>query len=244
MSVIAKFKSQIDYCPYCGSHDFSAQPGFLAHAGASFINEAVDAYCESHTGVSPSDFDITLANPEDFAKNYICHSCGEKFTNAECVDVFYEGDDYSPGDDIEYLVENVFEAVTGYDAYSIDRDEELSNFLIYQSLSNFESNLMFVFGTKNLKNPFGSADADEVTFNEIVKFYEDIRDELDEYANLPMIDKLGLRKQLEEGKEMLNQIRGSKLVNDTISSVNDAVKHLGIDEDLKTIKKGLFSLFE
>lgn len=244
MSIIAKFQDTIDHCPLCGSDDFSALPGFVAHAGASFVNELVDDFCESHTGVSPSDFDISIVDPEDLAKNYICHSCGKQFTKAKCVYISFEGEDYQPGDNIEYKIDEVFEVCTGMSIYDCDMDAPIKDFLIYNQFNNLELNLCSVFPTHAREFIFPFDDDEKKSINDLIKFYEDKRAELDEYANLPVIDKLGLREHVEKGKEIVEQVRNNKAVTETMSSAKEFIKRSGMEDDLKIMKKGFFSLFD
>lgn len=246
MSITAKFIEKVDYCPHCGSKLFTPKVGFKEKVLSKGINEAVDYACEQYTYLKASDF-VEVTNPEDFAKEYLCDNCRKIFTRADCLHISYQGDDYKPGDDIEYLVIDIFEHSTCVSV--TDTSKRINSLTNYQGRRNFEANLASTLPTNELVifediADFVGVDVEDLTICQIINYYRSHVNELDEYANLSFIDKVGLRETSDKAKQIVSKVSSSNEIKDTISAAKDIAKGMGIDDKeikaMKNIFKGWF----
>lgn len=248
MSITAKFIEKVDYCPHCGSRYFSPIVGWKAKASSWAVKTAINSVCKKFTGgmLKASDF-VEVANPEDFAKEYLCDNCRKIYTRADCLIISYEGDDYKPGDDIEYLVIDIFEHSTCVSV--TDTSKRINSLTNYQGRRNFEANLASTLPTNELVifediADFVGVDVEDLTICQIINYYRSHVNELDEYANLSFIDKVGLRETADKAKQIVSKVSSSNEIKETISAAKDIAKGMGIDnKEIKAMKnmfKGWF----
>ncbi len=263
MSIVAKFMDKIEYCPHCGSATFHPVLGFKQKISAGVVNgivdECVNNYCKAHIGVSPEDFniDLTIIDPQDLASEYQCDCCNDTFCKGDCVCIEYDGEDYKPGDDIEKLVIDIFEQTTGiyFPEMELPIREQLPEYIDYW---NFEYNCIWALMTKefvffnDIEDEL-NVESSHLTLNHIVKYYCAHRKDLDEYANMSIIEKLGYKKEYDQLKEksklVSDQLKEkSKLVtsSETFKKTTSIVKDtLGLeDKDIKKAKSFFKSLFD
>ena len=248
MSIAAHFIDKVEFCPHCGSHSFEPQIGWKAKAGSWAINKAIDTACKKMSGgwLKPSYF-VEVTNPEDFTNEFACDDCYKKFTRADCLYIDYMEDEYKPGDDIEELVTDIFEHSTGI--YVTDMSERICKMTNYMGRVNFECNLILALGMKNEIvslmeiSEYLNVDEDDLTLDDVVKFYQAHIKELDEYANMSILEKMGMQENIDEIKKISKHVTSSDEFQNVVSSAKGIMSDLGIKKDDIGKAKSLFKSF-